>query len=180
MKLDPILVVEDDPRDVELLMETLKGCNLANEIIVLRDGQEALNFLNRHGAYQDRGETNPAIVFLDIKLPNVSGIDVLRQIKKVTGLQDTPVVMLTCFKQETHQVSSFQWTPIRENAFIKSMRGSDPDATLYWLAKLIHAGEDPRFIARRIMIHATEDVGLADNTALQTAVAALHAVQHIG
>lgn len=66
------------------------------------------------------------------------------------------------------------------SAFIKSMRGSDPDATLYWLAKLIHAGEDPRFIARRIMIHASEDVGLADNTALQTAVAALQAVQHIG
>lgn len=66
------------------------------------------------------------------------------------------------------------------SAFIKSMRGSDPDATLYWLARLIHAGEDPRFIARRIMIHASEDVGLADNSALQTAVAALHAVEKIG
>jgi putative ATPase len=73
-----------------------------------------------------------------------------------------------------------QWTPIRENAFIKSMRGSDPDATLYWLARLIHSGEDPRFIARRILIHASEDVGLADNTALQTAAAALTAVQHVG
>lgn len=66
------------------------------------------------------------------------------------------------------------------SAFVKSMRGSDPDATLYWLARLIHAGEDPRYIARRIMIHASEDVGLADNTALQTAVAALHAVEKIG
>ncbi|NHN85439.1 AAA family ATPase [Acetobacter musti] len=66
------------------------------------------------------------------------------------------------------------------SAFLKSMRGSDPDATLYWLARLIHGGEDPRFIARRIMIHASEDVGLADNTALQTAVAALHAVEKIG
>jgi putative ATPase len=66
------------------------------------------------------------------------------------------------------------------SAFIKSMRGSDPDATLYWLARLIHAGEDPRFIARRIMIHASEDVGLADNTALQTAVAAATAVEKIG
>lgn len=66
------------------------------------------------------------------------------------------------------------------SAFIKSMRGSDPDAALYWLARLIHSGEDPRFIARRIMIHASEDVGLADNTALQTAVAALHAVNHVG
>ncbi|NBJ13024.1 hypothetical protein GR304_19280 [Microvirga sp. SYSU G3D207] len=66
------------------------------------------------------------------------------------------------------------------SAFIKSMRGSDPDATRYWPAKLIHAGEDTRFIARRIMIHTSEDVGVADNTALQTAVPALHAVQHIG
>lgn len=66
------------------------------------------------------------------------------------------------------------------SAFVKSMRGSDPDATLYWLARLIHAGEDPRFIARRIMIHASEDVGLADNTALQTAVAAAQSVEMIG
>jgi len=66
------------------------------------------------------------------------------------------------------------------SAFVKSMRGSDPDGTLYWLARMIHAGEDPRYIARRIMIHASEDVGLADNTALQTAVAALHAVEKIG
>lgn len=66
------------------------------------------------------------------------------------------------------------------SAFIKSMRGSDPDATLYWLARLIHAGEDPRYIARRIMIHASEDVGLADNTALQTAVAAATAVEKVG
>ena len=66
------------------------------------------------------------------------------------------------------------------SAFIKSLRGSDPDATLYWLARLIHSGEDPRFIARRILIHASEDVGLADNTALQTAAAALTAVQHVG
>jgi len=66
------------------------------------------------------------------------------------------------------------------SAFVKSMRGSDPDATLYWLARLIHSGEDPRFIARRIMIHAAEDVGLADNSALQTAVATLSAVENIG
>lgn len=66
------------------------------------------------------------------------------------------------------------------SAFVKSMRGSDPDATLYWLARLIHSGEDPRFIARRILIHASEDVGLADHTALQTAAAALAAVEHVG
>jgi putative ATPase len=66
------------------------------------------------------------------------------------------------------------------SAFIKSMRGGDPDATLYWLAKMIHAGEDPRFIARRIVIHAAEDVGLADPLALVLAVAAHHAAEFIG
>lgn len=66
------------------------------------------------------------------------------------------------------------------SAFIKSMRGSDPDAALYWLAKMIHAGEDPRFIARRIVIHAAEDVGLADPMALVLASAAFEAAEFIG
>jgi putative ATPase len=66
------------------------------------------------------------------------------------------------------------------SAFIKSMRGSDPDAVLYWLAKMIHAGEDPRFIARRILIHAAEDVGLADPMALVLASAAFQAAEFVG
>jgi putative ATPase len=66
------------------------------------------------------------------------------------------------------------------SAFIKSMRGSDPDAAVYWLARMLEAGEDARFIARRIVIFASEDVGLADPTALQVAVAAAHAVEHVG
>lgn len=66
------------------------------------------------------------------------------------------------------------------SAFIKSMRGSDPDAALHYLARMIEAGEDPRFLARRIVVHASEDVGMADPTALQTAIAAAHAVELIG
>lgn len=66
------------------------------------------------------------------------------------------------------------------SAFIKSMRGSDPDAALYWLAKMIEAGEDPRFIARRIMIHAAEDVGLADPMALVLASAAAQVAEYVG
>jgi putative ATPase len=66
------------------------------------------------------------------------------------------------------------------SAFIKSMRGSDPDAALYWLAKMIHAGEDPRFIARRIVICAAEDVGLADPMALVLAISALQASEFVG
>ncbi|MEM9515646.1 MAG: replication-associated recombination protein A [Actinomycetota bacterium] len=66
------------------------------------------------------------------------------------------------------------------SAFIKSMRGSDPDAAVYWLGRMLEAGEDPRFIARRMIIFASEDVGLADDEALQVAVAAAHAVDHVG
>ncbi|MCV9964687.1 replication-associated recombination protein A [Pararhizobium sp. BT-229] len=66
------------------------------------------------------------------------------------------------------------------SAFVKSMRGGDADATLYWLAFLINAGEDPRYIARRMVVHASEDVGLADNSALQTAVACFTAVERVG
>lgn len=66
------------------------------------------------------------------------------------------------------------------SAFIKSLRGSDPDAAVYWLARMLEAGEDPRFIARRMIIHASEDVGLADPNALVVAVAAAHALEHVG
>jgi putative ATPase len=66
------------------------------------------------------------------------------------------------------------------SAFIKSIRGSDPDAALYWLAKMLHAGEDPRFIARRLVISASEDIGLADSNALRVAVAALQAYEFVG
>ncbi len=66
------------------------------------------------------------------------------------------------------------------SAFIKSMRGSDPDATLFWLGRMIHAGEDPRFMVRRMVIFASEDVGLADPQALPVAVAAAHALEHVG
>src|SRR5881409_1765844 len=66
------------------------------------------------------------------------------------------------------------------SAFIKSIRGSDPDAALFWLARMIEAGEDPRYIARRLIVHASEDIGLADPMALLQATAAAHAVEHVG
>jgi putative ATPase len=66
------------------------------------------------------------------------------------------------------------------SAFIKSLRGSDPDATLFWLARMLEAGEDPRYIARRMVVHASEDIGLADPRALLIAVAAAHAVEYVG
>jgi putative ATPase len=66
------------------------------------------------------------------------------------------------------------------SAFIKSIRGSDPDAALFWLARMLEAGEDPRFIARRMVVHASEDIGMADPRALLVATAAAHAVEYVG
>jgi putative ATPase len=66
------------------------------------------------------------------------------------------------------------------SAFIKAIRGSDPDAALYYLASMLEGGEDPRYIARRLIVHASEDIGLADSRALVVAVAAAHAVEHVG
>jgi putative ATPase len=66
------------------------------------------------------------------------------------------------------------------SAFIKSLRGSDPDAAVYWMARMLHAGEDPRYICRRMIVHAAEDVGLADHQALLVATAAAHAVEYVG
>ncbi len=66
------------------------------------------------------------------------------------------------------------------SAFIKSMRGSDPDAAVYWLARMLEAGEDARFVARRMVIFASEDIGLADSRGLEIAVAAAHALEHVG
>jgi putative ATPase len=66
------------------------------------------------------------------------------------------------------------------SAFIKSIRGSDPDAALFWLARMLEAGEDPRYVVRRMIVHASEDIGLADPRALQIAVAAAHALEHVG
>ena len=71
-------------------------------------------------------------------------------------------------------------TTTSSSAFIKSMRGSDPDAAVYWLARMLEAGEDARFIVRRMVIFASEDVGLADSRALTVAVAAAHALEHVG
>ncbi len=99
---------------------------------------------------------------------------------------DGPVVISEAMIEEVYQAAPVNHDRSGDqhydviSAFIKSMRGGDPEAVLYWLARLIHGGEDPRFIARRIMIQASEDVGLADNTALQTAVAAAQAVEMIG
>jgi CheY-like chemotaxis protein len=90
-----ILLVEDDPQDVELTLNALVECNLEQEVVVARDGAEALDFIYRQNAYQSRPEGNPAVIFLDIKMPKLNGIQVLQKIKSDDKLRPVPVVMLT-------------------------------------------------------------------------------------
>ncbi|MCQ4273709.1 response regulator [Pseudomonas kuykendallii] len=98
--LKPILLVEDNPHDLELTLVALERSQLANEVIVLRDGAEALDYLFRRGAHKDRGEGNPAVLLLDLKLPKVDGLEVLEAVRNAEPLRSMPVVMLTSSREE--------------------------------------------------------------------------------
>jgi CheY-like chemotaxis protein len=100
MYIKRILLVEDDPRDMELTLEALGQFNLANEVVVVRDGAEALDFLFKRGEYSGRTNGNPAVILLDLKLPKVSGLEVLKQIKESKDLKTIPVVILTSSREE--------------------------------------------------------------------------------
>lgn len=94
-----ILLIEDDPHDVELTLEALAESNLANEVVVARDGAEALDYLYRRGAFAGRSNGLPAVVLLDLKLPRISGIEVLKRIRADDVLNKIPVVALTSSRE---------------------------------------------------------------------------------
>ena len=106
--LGRILMVEDDPKDVELTLTALEEYNLANEVVVTRDGQEALDYLYCRGQYSARSSDNPAVVLLDLKLPKVDGLEVLHQIKSDDRLKVIPVVVLTSSREERDMMRSYQ------------------------------------------------------------------------
>jgi DNA-binding response OmpR family regulator len=107
-KLGRILMVEDDPKDVELTLTALEEFNLANEVIVTRDGAQALDYLYCRGEYATRSYDNPAVMLLDLKLPKVDGLEVLKQVKSDERLQMIPVVVLTSSKEEKDMVASYK------------------------------------------------------------------------
>ena len=107
-KLGRILMVEDDPKDVELTLTALEEYNLANEVVVTRDGEEALDYLHCRGEYKTRSSGNPAVMLLDLKLPKVDGLEVLQQIKSDGELRMIPVVVLTSSKEEKDMVASYK------------------------------------------------------------------------
>src|SRR6476620_1657366 len=107
-ELGRILIVEDDPKDVELTLTALEEYNLANEVVVTRDGEEALDYLYCRGNFTTRTSDNPAVLLLDLKLPKVDGLEVLQQIKSDEKLRLIPVVVLTSSREERDMVASYK------------------------------------------------------------------------
>ena len=114
-ELKRILLVEDNPNDVELTLEALEEYNLANEVVVAGDGAIALDYLYRRGDYKLRAEGNPAVVLLDLKMPRVDGLEVLKKIKADEDLKSIPVVVLTSSREERDLVESYK---LGTNAYV--------------------------------------------------------------
>jgi CheY-like chemotaxis protein len=134
-ELKRILLAEDNPDDVELTLEALQGHQLANEVVVVRDGAEALDYLFRRGHFLSRPAGHPAVVLLDLKMPKIDGLEVLRQIKSDESLRTTPVVMLTSSREEADLVQSYRLgvnayvvKPVDFGDFIEAVR----NLGLFW------------------------------------------------
>lgn len=113
--LKPILLVEDNPNDIELTLAALEAGQLANEIVICRDGAEALDFVYRRGSHEGRTMQDPAVILLDLKLPKVDGLEVLAAVKADPQTRAIPVVMLTSSREETDVVRSYD---LGVNAFV--------------------------------------------------------------
>lgn len=106
--LKRILLVDDSPRDTELALDALEAHNLTNEVVTLRDGAEALDYLYRRGEFAERPDGNPAVVLLDLKMPKVDGSEVLRQIKADPLLKLIPIVVMTSSREERDLMDSYR------------------------------------------------------------------------
>jgi len=113
--LRPILLVEDNPKDAELTKAALARCQLLNEVVHVRDGEEALHYLRSQGKYQGENHGGPVVVLLDLKLPKVDGLEVLEQVRADADLGSTPIVMLTSSREEQDLVRSYR---LGVNAFV--------------------------------------------------------------
>jgi two-component system, response regulator len=132
-----ILLVEDNPHDAEMTIRSLRKANLANKLIHVKDGAEALDFVFARGAYAERQIGNkPKVILLDIKMPKVDGIEVLRQIKANEVTKQIPVVIMTSSKEEQDIVTSYQLgvnsyvvKPVDFEGFAKAVA----ELGFYWL-----------------------------------------------
>ena len=110
-----ILLAEDDPRDVELTLIALEEHKLANEVIVVEDGEAALEYLLRRGKFSDRPNGNPAVIMLDLKMPKLDGLEVLAAIRSDERLRTIPVVILTSSREQQDVIRSYD---LGVNAFV--------------------------------------------------------------
>jgi CheY-like chemotaxis protein len=113
--LKTILLAEDNPKDVELILEALSEHNLANQVTVVKDGVEAMEYLRCEGKYKLRRQGNPAVLLLDIKMPRMDGIEVLQAIRSDPVLKTLPVVMLTSSREEPDLKRSYE---LGANAYV--------------------------------------------------------------
>lgn len=114
-KIKRILLAEDNENDVELTLTALQECRLSNEVEVVRDGAEALDYIYQRGQYSGKGNCLPCVILLDLKMPRVDGLEVLRQIKSDPALRHIPVVMLTSSREEKDLILSYN---LGVNAFV--------------------------------------------------------------
>ena len=128
-ELKTILLAEDNANDVELTLAALRENHVANEVIVVRDGAEALDYLHRRNRYADRPGGHPALVLLDLKMPKVDGIEVLRQVKSDPALRSIPVVVLTSSREEQdlvrtydHGVNAYVVKPVDFHEFVEAVK----------------------------------------------------------
>ena len=137
MKNRIILLVEDNPDDVELTLLALKKHNISNKVVVVRDGAEALDYLFTTGAYADRDRsTVPAVILLDLELPRIDGLEVLRRLRADERTKLLPVVMFTSSKEEEDMVNGYKLgvnsyvrKPVDFNQFSDAVK----QLGLYWL-----------------------------------------------
>jgi CheY-like chemotaxis protein len=113
--LNRILIVDDSTRDTELALDALEAHHLANEVVVLRDGADALDYLFRRGPHAARSDSQPAVVLLDLKMPKVDGTEVLRQLKRDPELKRIPVVVMTSSREEQDLLETYN---LGANAYV--------------------------------------------------------------
>jgi len=128
-ELRTILLAEDNPKDVELTLEALSDYNLANEVVAVPDGEAALDYLRCRGAYANRPPHSPALILLDLKMPKVDGLEVLKEIKSDENLRVIPVVMLSSSREERDLlvsyglgVNAYVVKPVKFHDFIEAVK----------------------------------------------------------